>query len=187
MKSPPISQPPIRYADFMCICPVVNPADFFGFRVEIDGVYTIVPGKDVVLMPKERAVLSWHPTVYYDQPALAFPCTVAQLRTFVTDTGLAGCIDETAIADLTKVSGAAPVLAPEMVANFAMCTPLPKQRTQETKILQLLQEQGHDPSKLPTRTIGKSGVKSEIRAIALVAKPMIFSKNSFDKAWQRLR
>jgi hypothetical protein len=65
--------------------------------------------------------------------------------------------------------------------------PLQKQRAQEIKILQLLKEKGHDPLKLPTRDKGKRGIKSEIRVIALAAKPVIFTINSFDKAWQRLR
>lgn len=62
-----------------------------------------------------------------------------------------------------------------------------RQATQEKRILELLRAQGHEPLKLPPRANGKPGVKFEIRKVALSDKPLIFSNNSFDKAWQRLR
>ena len=107
----PIENATVRYADFISICRVQDPADFAGFRVETDGLYSILPGWDVPLTDKERASLSWHPTGHYDKPALPLPCTVAQLRIFVDDAGLAGCIDEIAIAELTGAVSA-PTLQP---------------------------------------------------------------------------
>lgn len=62
----------------------------------------------------------------------------------------------------------------------------PKQRMQEQRIVDMLKEQDHDPLNLPKRGPGRSGAKAEIRAIALL-EPALFSKNSFDKAWDRLR
>ena len=107
----PIEIVTVRYADFIRVCHVQDPADFAGFRVETDGLYTILPDRDVPLTHEERATLSWHPTGHFDQPALPFPCTVAQLKTFVDDAGLAGCIDETTLAELTGVTGVATEIA----------------------------------------------------------------------------
>jgi len=113
MTHPPIENATVRYADFISICRVQDPAGFAGFRVETDGLYPILPGWDVPLTDKERASLSWHPTGHYDQPALPLPCTVSQLKSFVMDAGLAGCIDEIAIAELTGATGVATAIAPE--------------------------------------------------------------------------
>ncbi|MEI6181199.1 MAG: helix-turn-helix domain-containing protein [Chloroflexales bacterium] len=98
MKHSLIENAIITYADFLRICHVQTPADFDGFRVETNGLFTIVPGDDVPLTFAERAALSWHPTGHYDQPALALPCTVAQLKTFLIDAGLDGYIDEDELA-----------------------------------------------------------------------------------------
>jgi hypothetical protein len=169
----------VRYADFIRICNVLNPANFYGFRVEINGLYTILPGQDVILMSKERAALSWHPTGVYSQPALPLPCTVAQLRTFVSEAGLKGCIYEDAIAELPALE--VPVSA------TGQSIALPRQRAQESNILMLLRSRHFDPLHLPVRGKGAIGTKAGIRAAALLLKPTIFTKNSFDKAWQRLR
>ena len=76
---------------------------------------------------------------------------------------------------------------PETRHSDGGTVPRQKQRAQETRILQLLKEQGHDPLKLPTRAKGKRGTRYEIRTIVLNEKPLIFSNSSFEKAWQRLR
>ena len=107
----------IRYADFLRICGVQAPSDFHGFRVEADGLYTILPGWDVPLTEEERATLSWHPTGHYDKPALPLPCNMAELRIFVSGAGLAGCINEVAMAELIEVSDSAP--APNSVTDPA--------------------------------------------------------------------
>jgi hypothetical protein len=62
----------------------------------------------------------------------------------------------------------------------------PKQRTQEIRILELLKMNGYDPLKLEQRQPGKPGPKAEIRTLAM-NEAALFSKNSFDKAWERLR
>ena len=72
--------------------------------------------------------------------------------------------------------------APVLVASLA----LPKQRTQERRILELLTAQGYDPLKLSKRAAGKPGPKAEIRTLAL-SQPALFTASSFDKAWERLR
>jgi hypothetical protein len=179
MKNSNVDKVTIKFADFLSICNVRNPANFDGFRVETNGLYTIVPRHDATLMPKERAALSWHPTGVYDQPALSLPCTVAQLRTFVDEAGLGGCIDEDAIDELVamEVSSGATGLS----------IALPRQRAQEHNILTLLRSRDFDPLQLPVRGKGARGTKAEIRAVALLLKPSIFTKSSFDKAWQRLR
>ncbi len=64
--------------------------------------------------------------------------------------------------------------------------PVPKQRAQENRILELLASKGHDPMKLPDREPGRPGVKSEIRALALVDRGL-YTAGTFDDAWQRLR
>lgn len=63
----------------------------------------------------------------------------------------------------------------------------PRQRAQEGRIMELLIANGYDSLRLPKRPKGMSGVKAEIRTAALLLKPKIFSRSSFDKAWQRLR
>ena len=71
------------------------------------------------------------------------------------------------------VAGAAPVA-------------VPKQRAQESRILELLKDQGYDPLKLSQRRPGKPGPKAELRTLAL-NEPALFTNSSFDKAWERLR
>jgi hypothetical protein len=179
MENSNVGRVTVRYADFISICNVRNPANFDGFRVETNGLYTIVPGQNETLMPKERAALSWHPTGVYDQPALPLPCTVAQLRTFVNEAGLGGCIDEDAIAGLAAQEGVS-------WAN-GLSIAMPRQRAQERNILTLLRSRDFDPMHLPLRSKGAPGAKAEIKEAALLLKPAIFTQNSFDKAWQRLR
>ena len=64
--------------------------------------------------------------------------------------------------------------------------PMPKQRVQESRILELLTSKGHNPLALPSRTPGKRGAKSEIKKLALL-EPALFTAKTFDTAWQRLR
>ncbi|MDP1526988.1 MAG: hypothetical protein Q8M20_14335 [Rhodocyclaceae bacterium] len=87
----------IGYAEFIALCHVDKPADFGGFRVEANGLYVHLPPAETTLTPEERAALTWHPTHQYDKPALPLPCTLGQLRAFVAQAGLLGCIDEEAV------------------------------------------------------------------------------------------
>ncbi len=73
-----------------------------------------------------------------------------------------------------------------LVGAVGASVAVPKQRAQESRILELLRAQGYDPLKLSQRTPGKSGPKTEIRTLALTERAL-FSKSSFDKAWERLR
>lgn len=84
----------IRYDDFVRICNVDDPRDFAGFQVNPQGLYVNLPPDDSMLLPMERAALSWHPTGRHDEPALPFPCTFSELQTFISEAGLLGAIDE---------------------------------------------------------------------------------------------
>lgn len=65
--------------------------------------------------------------------------------------------------------------------------PLQRTTAQDTAILTVIQQAGHDPLALPKNESGKRGVKFAIRQ-ALNGSPL-FPKNStvFNKAWERLR
>lgn len=98
----------IDYSAFVIICRVTNTKNFGGFNVKTDGLYTIVPDDDdhpLQLSPTERAVLSWHPTGINKNPALPLPCTLEELRSFVANAGLQGCIDEYAVAEMLQEAG----------------------------------------------------------------------------------
>lgn len=95
----------IGYSEFVAICHVDDPRDFCGFRLELDGLYVVPPRADDLITPAERATLSWHPTGDHSKPALPLPCTIEQLRAFVAEAGLLGCIDEDEV-DALRVSGA---------------------------------------------------------------------------------
>jgi hypothetical protein len=96
-RGPDADRAMIGYADFVAICHVDDPKNFGGFRLEANGLYVDLPDTDATLTPEERAAVSWHPTGQYDKPALPLPCTLGQLRAFVEQAGLLGCIDEEAV------------------------------------------------------------------------------------------
>lgn len=98
----------IRYADFLKICISEHDdlANFGGFRLERDGLYVTPPDGAQLLSVEDLAVLSWHPTGNYDQPALALPCTLGQLRAFVVEAGLRGCIDEDELNEIVAEQAA---------------------------------------------------------------------------------
>lgn len=68
----------------------------------------------------------------------------------------------------------------------ATVAPLPKQRAQEDRIIELLKSLKHDPLKLPSKSNGLPGVKAAIKKLALSEKSL-FTNKTFDTAWQRLR
>jgi hypothetical protein len=78
------------------------------------------------------------------------------------------------------------VATPGAVVNVGVSIAQPKQRAQETQILERLKTNGYDPLKLAQGTPGRAGPKSAIRQLVMT-KPTIFTKSSFDKAWERLR
>jgi hypothetical protein len=77
-------------------------------------------------------------------------------------------------------SASAPAVAvPEPVAK-----PLQRQRHQETEILRVLREIGHDPHALPRNTSGRAGPKAATFERLGWRKE---ERGVFDKAWERLR
>jgi hypothetical protein len=58
--------------------------------------------------------------------------------------------------------------------------PQGKQRFQEQEILRVIQEMKCDPKALPENESGKFGIKNQVRS------QLKFSKDVFNKAWQRL-
>jgi len=111
--------PTVRYDQLLTICKVQDEDDFGGYVVKKTGLYVRDYKKHnkhawSLLTPSEKAVLAWHPTGEYDKPALPLPCTLGQLRSFVVEAGLAGCLDEAEVDQLLTrvVSGGEAVLLP---------------------------------------------------------------------------
>lgn len=96
-RGPDADRAMIGYADFVAVCQVDDPKNFGGFRIDPNGLYVVMPDAEATLTPEERAALTWHPTGQYDKPALPLPCTLGQLRAFLPDAGLLGCLDEEAV------------------------------------------------------------------------------------------
>ena len=92
----------IGYSDFIRICRVENPADFAGYAVKNDGIYVNAPPDNVDLTPEERAVLSEHPTGNLNDPALSFPCSFHEFRSFM-EKYLCGYTDPFELADFIMV------------------------------------------------------------------------------------
>jgi hypothetical protein len=113
-RGPDADRAMIGYADFVAICRVDDPKNFGGFRVEANGLYVDLPPTDATLTPEERAAVGWHPTGQYDKPALPLPCTLGQLRAFVPDAGLLGCLDEEAVDAVPPSAGVAAVENPDI-------------------------------------------------------------------------
>lgn len=98
----------IGYSELVAICHVDDPRDYFdGYRLELDGLYVVPPNADAMITPIDHAVLSWHPTGDHSKPALSLPCTLMQLRTFVAEAGLLGCIVEEAVDEMLGERAAA--------------------------------------------------------------------------------
>ena len=73
----------IGYDKFIELCCVDDPQDWHEMVVRKDGVWIEPPPNDMRLFPKERAALSEHPDNDLNLPALAFPCTMKELRRFL--------------------------------------------------------------------------------------------------------
>jgi len=86
-------------------------------------------------------------------------------------------------ASLTQTAAPAEAAAPVVAAKPLA---IPRQRAQESRIIELLKAQGYDPLNLAQRAPGRPGPKAEIRTLALSEKAL-FSDRSFEKAWERLR
>ncbi|MBO3708955.1 MAG: hypothetical protein J5X22_00025 [Candidatus Accumulibacter sp.] len=88
----------VGYNQLLAICNVQDEDDFGGYVVKKTGIYVKNHKKHnkqawSLLTPREKAVLAWHPTGEYDKPVLPIPCTLGQLRSFVIEAGLAGCLE----------------------------------------------------------------------------------------------
>ena len=87
----------IGYPEFVELCQVEgddngNASDFGGFRVTRAGLYVMALADGCFLTREERDAITGGREE--GALALAFPCSLAQLREFVVDEGLCGCIDE---------------------------------------------------------------------------------------------
>lgn len=108
----------IDYADFLkiCVCDDDDLGNFGGFKVTRSGLFVNDFGNEQLLGVADRAAVSWHPTGNHTDPALAFPCTVAELKSFVADAGLSGCINEAVLAEIAPAqSPTIPATAPDAV------------------------------------------------------------------------
>lgn len=98
-------------------------------------------------------------------------------------------IDENELYDALRVVG---ISADKKRNNHDTTSPLEprrhilKSKTQEEEILRILSELGYNPRELPKHPNGHKGTKSEVKERAL-ENPGIFTKVSFNNAWQRLR
>lgn len=92
----------VRYEDLLVICNVEDREDFGGFVVKPDGLHVKAYDTNALrtLAVEEVAAISTHPTGEYDKPALPLPCTLGDLRTFVVEAGLVGCIDDEIVAEV---------------------------------------------------------------------------------------
>lgn len=99
----------------------------------------------------------------------------AELHRWITATGIKSAYSFAPIGSKLSADAIQPTAAPML-----------KQSAQEQRILELIEGASHDALKLPISEPGKKGIKSNIKAKAL-ALPSLFTANSFDKAWQRLR
>jgi hypothetical protein len=73
----------IGYSQFLKLCNVSSPRNWYGMAVMPDGVWVQPPSDDALLLPSERAALSEHPKNDLTIPALAFPCSIEELQQFL--------------------------------------------------------------------------------------------------------
>jgi hypothetical protein len=78
----------------------------------------------------------------------------------------------------------APAVMPERQSSLKH---VPKQRLQESSILEWLRAEYRDPKTLPKPPQGKPGPKSAAWAALGEKKELFQSRGVFDKAWERLR
>jgi hypothetical protein len=161
----------ISYGDFLSICCVEDSQDFGGYRIGVDGLYANPQRYDPCLKTADRdAALTWHPTGHYDQPALALPCTIKQLREFTEQAGLNGCIDEEELADLlaSRQGGADGTRTAARV----------------TAIVETAKKLKYDLLSMPYG--GRAAIKRECLD-KLAGDPFRFTEPTFKTAWQAAR
>jgi hypothetical protein len=88
-KSPAMSKPNISRSDFILLCRVDNPRDWFpGMEVRLDGVWVVPPDDNLGLVGhRELAVLNEHPKDDLTIPALSFPCSFTEFENFLIRLG----------------------------------------------------------------------------------------------------
>ena len=97
----------IGYSDFLRLLHVEGDPTKWGpnLAVHNGGVYIVPLPPDAPATTEERAILADHPLEDLTKPALPFPCTLEQLRAFIEDQGLRGCIDAFELLDFAEKSG----------------------------------------------------------------------------------
>ncbi|WP_349573293.1 hypothetical protein [Azotobacter salinestris] len=119
----------LGYAEFMEFAEAdysghLDPENFGrGFEIKADGIYVKPLPPDIVLTREERAALTQHPRGRPDEPALAFPFTPRELKTFLDWAARVGDdvpIDEDALHEVIEAQKTQPTLiaaSPAMTAN----------------------------------------------------------------------
>ena len=103
------------YLDFLKICYVSNPENFFGFVIKSDGVWMIPPDHERYrgLTPDELfPIFNNFSTHNFSTPVLPFPCTHQQLSKFLNKTGLDGMLDPASDLLLTATTVQPPPTGP---------------------------------------------------------------------------
>lgn len=167
-------EPRVGYADFIKLCRVAgDPKTGYGdwapgLEIREDGVYLVVP-HDVWLAPDELAALAQHPTGNLADPALRFPCSLAQLQDLLEDQGVYGCIDPFDMAEwLLSMSATNPESG--IVSTAGELEEINSPRAVEIKesvveprirlILRTIEAANWDPLDIPLG--GKAAIKEEL-------------------------
>lgn len=109
MSDLPTDKKIIGYEEFRYICffdekgsKRIN--DFGGFRLERNGLFRMPLDQSAILLDGELDALAGD----CGEPALAFPCTPDELRTFVAENGFLGCIDEGNLSEVIAAKAKSP-------------------------------------------------------------------------------
>lgn len=103
------SQKFIGYDEFRYICFFNEKSskgtnDFGGYELRRDGLFLLPLVHIETLLEGELAVLTGDSV----QPALVFPCTLPELRSFVAGNGFLGCIDEDNLREVLAAKAKSP-------------------------------------------------------------------------------
>jgi hypothetical protein len=155
--------------------------------------------KRIGLSIAEKRIRSSHPTSEASSvPALGVTFTLAEFLAFAQQPNvfLEEAIGEDHLQDLRTSDrvayelGAALTAGEEVVqsaaASAVRTVPIQRQVAQEARLLEIIKDLGHEPTKLP-KTPGKNGVKKSAWDAAAKEARIFTSRQAFDKAWERLR
>jgi len=162
-----MSHAALGYNQLLKICSVQDEDDFGGYVVKKTGIYVKNHKKHhkqawSLLTPGEKAALAWHPTGEYDKPALPLPCTLGQLRSFVVEAGLAGCLDEAAIGQL---------LTSVMKDGEAVLLPSKKEDATPVRFAQRTIQDGFE--RATRETAGERNFEAKVAAVTLTDETCI--------------